>query len=274
VKLEKIREAAGITGKSVKVEEWQDLIEGDWEDDEWDREMAGRFDNQYYDEQEGQDSEHDDLEKANGKSKTKVRKPKWDDDIDIKDLVPDFEDEDDRQNMKLSDSEEEPSSKKAKSKSKSQLRADAKATARRDRRIIEAMAEQAIPLDSELGASSKDFVPFRYRETSPIDFGLTALDILAADDAQLNQYAGLKKLAAFRDPTRKQKDRKKLGKKARLRQWRKETFGREDGPDPEIFAAQDAQAGTADDQNGEEVRTKKKKKRSRKNKAAGAEVED
>jgi protein KRI1 len=52
-----------------------------------------------------------------------------------------------------------------------------------------------------------------------------------ADDTQLNQFAGLKKLASFREAEKKEKDQKKLGKKARLRQWRKDTFGNEDGPE-------------------------------------------
>ncbi|KLP13949.1 Uncharacterized protein LW94_7990 [Fusarium fujikuroi] len=63
---------------------------------------------------------------------------------------------------------------------------------------------------------------------------MTARDILLApSDAALNDYAGLKKLATFRDQEKKRKDKKRLGKKARLRQWRREIFGKEyerDGP--------------------------------------------
>jgi protein KRI1 len=115
-----------------------------------------------------------------------------------------------------------------------------------------------------LSLNSKQPSVFRYRETSPTSFGLTARDILMADDTALNQFAGLKKMAAFRDAEKKRKDKKALGKKARLRQWRKETFGNEDGP--EIVIGPDAADG-ADAMEGVEIpEGKKKKKRSRKNK--------
>ena len=45
----------------------------------------------------------------------------------------------------------------------------------------------------------------------------------------MNEFVGLKKLAAFRDPEKKRRDQKHLGKKARLRKWRQETFGDEEG---------------------------------------------
>lgn len=60
---------------------------------------------------------------------------------------------------------------------------------------------------------------------------MTAADILMASDAQLNQYAGLKKLASFRTPDQKSKDKRRLGQKSRLRQWRKEAFGNVHGPE-------------------------------------------
>lgn len=40
---------------------------------------------------------------------------------------------------------------------------------------------------------------------------------------------GLKKLATFREPDKKRKDKKRYGKKKRLREWRKDVFGDEDG---------------------------------------------
>jgi protein KRI1 len=91
---------------------------------------------------------------------------------------------------------------------------------------------------------------------------LTARDILMAPDSSLNQFAGLKKMASFRDAEKKRKDKKHLGKKARLRQWRKETFGNEDGP--EIVSA-DSVAGLGNDVEDLDA-GRKKKKRSRKNK--------
>jgi protein KRI1 len=263
-KIEKIRDAAGLSGKSVKIEEWTDLLEGDFEDEEWNQQMMERFGESYY--------EEDDEDLVQGElDLSKTRKPKWDDDIDIKDLVPEFEDNvDPIEEFRDSDEEKEDVPEKNTSKDKT----EAKKQARRDRRIIEALADQSLPVNVEVGESSNTFVPFRYRETSPNTFGLTPLDILAADDSHLNQYAGLKKLATFRDPERKQKDRRKLSKKARLKAWRKDTFGREDGPAPESIYAAGAAISTTTNPNEEDTKpdapvlSTSGKKRRRKNKKA------
>ncbi|KAK3083567.1 Kinetochore protein Spc24, partial [Teratosphaeriaceae sp. CCFEE 6253] len=69
--------------------------------------MRKRFGEAYYEAEEGDEAGQevggDVMEK-----KRKARKPKWDDDIDIKDLVPDFEDEGgERPAFTLSDEEDE-----------------------------------------------------------------------------------------------------------------------------------------------------------------------
>lgn len=78
-------------------------------------------------------------------------------------------------------------------------------------------------------SSSNKTRGFRYRETTPEAYGLTPLDILTATDQDLNTFVGLKKLASFREPDKKKKDKKRYGKKKRLREWRKEVFGDEKG---------------------------------------------
>lgn len=78
-------------------------------------------------------------------------------------------------------------------------------------------------------ASSTATYGFRYRQTTPEAYGLTPLDILTATDQDLNTFVGLKKLASFREPDKKRKDKKRYGKKKRLREWRKDVFGDEDG---------------------------------------------
>ncbi|PFH61014.1 hypothetical protein XA68_18379 [Ophiocordyceps unilateralis] len=66
---------------------------------------------------------------------------------------------------------------------------------------------------------------------------MTPLDILLApSDQSLNQFVSLKKLAPFRDPAKKRRDRRQLAKRARLRQWRKDVFGRR-GPPTVLDAA-------------------------------------
>ncbi|EZF28311.1 hypothetical protein H101_08003 [Trichophyton interdigitale H6] len=142
--------------------------------------------------------------------------------------------------------------------------------AKRERRKIEALADKSLELEPSLlpGSSKKFGGTFRYRESSPVSFGLTARDILMADDAQLNQYAGLKKLASFRDAEKKKRDNKRLGKKARLREWRKQTFGTEEPPEltAEAEAAPGNSTGNADGETTVDIRegSSKRRKRSRK----------
>jgi len=84
-----------------------------------------------------------------------------------------------------------------------------------------------------------------------------------ASDSSLNQFAGLKKLAPFRDAEKKLKDKKRLGKKVRAK-WRKETFGQED--EPEVIFAPSMEEDKPDN-DGVDIREgKKKKKRARKSK--------
>jgi protein KRI1 len=273
-KLQKIKKAAGLKGKTLKDEDWTKFLEDGWDDEQWEAEMNKRFGDDYYAEQEAI-SDNSDVDSEAGESKKKkVKKPKWDDDIDIKDLIPEFEEEEELQKkpaFTLSDSEaededeDEDTPKKTKtSKDRQQERHAKKKAARIERKKIEDLVDSKMELD--IPTKSKQPARFRYRETSPTSFGLTTTDILMAPDSSLNQFAGLKKMATFRDPEKKRKDKKHLGKKARLRQWRKETFGNEDGP--EIVVNADATGGGDVDGGVDIVEGgRKKKKRSRKNKS-------
>jgi protein KRI1 len=242
-KMEKIRDAAGLDD-SIKAEDWAEMLEGDWDDDRWNEEMKRRFGKEY-------DLKDDDGIEELIDSTGKAAKPKWDDDIDIKDIVPDFN-EDELPEIELTDEEPESSSAKI---------SPSKSDRRRDRRIIEALAEQAMPLEM---ATTESEQTFRYRETSPNSFGLTALDIFGASDAQLNQFAGLKKLSTFRNEQWKKRDKKKLGKKARLRMWRRETFGREEPPSPETIFAAEHEEGNGVDKLAHAGRRGNKKRKSAK----------
>ncbi|TLD11829.1 protein kri1-like [Venturia nashicola] len=286
-KVKKIKEAAGLRGKDVDITQWQDVIEGDFDDSQWDKEMQRRFGEDYYAVPEAQDS---DVEMADGESKKhKVKKPKWDDDIDINDLVPEFEAEEARKYALSSDDEEdggapldaeedeedeqEGDGKKRKTK-KDRLKekAEAKRASRKERRAIEEMVDATLPI------AHAPVTGFRYRETSPTSFGLSARDILFADDTALNQFAGLKKMATWRDPERKAREAKKLSKKGRLRQWRKDTFGKPDAPEGgfEVVLGR-GEAGEAEPKSkkGEDGNVKdgdRKKKRSKKRKAKEVEA--
>jgi protein KRI1 len=269
-KLQKIKRAAGIGGRTLKDEEWTKFLDEGWDDDKWEAEMKKQFGDDYYAEEEvGSEAEDGTVEGNGDKKKRKIKKPKWDDDIDITDLVPEFEEEEESHNkpaFTLADSEieieEENPSKSSKDKRQDKLAK--KKAARLERKKIEGLVDSH--LDIDLSLKSKNPGSFRYRETSPTSFGLTARDILMAPDAALNQFAGLKKMASFRDVEKKRKDKKNLGKKARLRQWRKETFGNEE--EPEFSVGDTSGTEIRVETSADIVEGKNKKKRSRKNKGS------
>jgi protein KRI1 len=268
-KVDQIKEVAGIRASKFTDEDWARFLDDAWDDKGWEKEMQKRFGDEYYEEDESNGSEDD------GKGKKKhPKKPTWDDDIDIKDIVPDFDDEEKPAvgqsdvEMEGEDAADNDTSAKGK-KSKAEEKREQKRASRKERLCIEEAADRNLDLDTTLlpGATKKNASQFRYRETSPQSFGLTSRDILMADDSHLNQFAGLKKLASFRESEKKRRDQKKLGKKARLRQWRKDTFGSEEGPGLDFGgekAAQDDATGeaTVDIREGEP--RKKKRKRSKK----------
>jgi protein KRI1 len=227
-KVRRIKKAAGMHASQLQPQDWSRFVDDDWDDAKWEEEMQRRFGDQYY---ADMDAESDASAEPSSKSKN-PKKPKFDDDIDIKDIVPDFEDEEAR-TFSLSDDDlaEIEDSKPSEGRKRKKSKEDKKKEARKERRMIESLVDSQLELEVDHGLprSKSQSTGFRYRATSPQSFGLTARDILMADDSNLNQFAGLKKLAAFRDPSKKQKDKKHLGKKARLRQWRKDTFGDETG---------------------------------------------
>lgn len=305
-KLKKIKKAAGLKGEELKDEEWMKLLEGTWENDKWEEEMNRRFGDKYYADVEPMSESSDDDEDEAGSSKSKKKKPKkpkWDDDIDIKDIIPEFEEEEAKPKATLSDSdaeaaaaaepaedsedhegeaeddEDRPSKKRKTAKDHKAERQAAKRASRQERARIEALVDAQLELEdpTALATSRKNHkaadapaAGFRYRETSPQSFGLTARDILLApSDAALNEFAGLKKLATFRDADKKKKDKKRLGKKARLREWRRDVFGREfehTGPTFGFAAARALEVAAA----GASDKKKKRKRSKGKGKAVAA----
>ncbi|GAB0133305.1 hypothetical protein EsDP_00001717 [Epichloe bromicola] len=251
-KLRKVKEAAGAVGKELTEAEWMTFLDDAWENDKWEEEMKKRFGDEYYAvEDDGaadaeSDDQDDDEDSKKKKKQKHPKKPKWDDDIDIKDLVPDFEDDelavpgvsltddDDNKNNQEEENEDRPS-KKRKTADHKRERLESQKKARQERSKLEVLVDSKLELTNhDLLNSSNSGVAFRYRETSPQSFGMTARDILLApSDKHLNEFFGLKKLASFRDAEKKRRDKKRLGKKARLREWRRGTFGRDyekDGP--------------------------------------------
>ncbi|KAF9775339.1 hypothetical protein IL306_006562 [Fusarium sp. DS 682] len=246
-KLRKIKRTAGNAGKNLTDEDWIKFLDDAWEDDKWEEEMRKRFGDDYYAQQDDAVVSEEEEQDGEKKKSKHPKKPKWDDDIDIKDIIPDFEDDVEKPKISLSDVEDDVDnddddeeededgrpSKKRKTDHK-KARKESQKQARQERAKLEALVDSKLELTDHAILKQPSHAPFRYRETSPQSFGMTARDILLApSDAALNDYAGLKKLATFRDQEKKRKDKKRLGKKARLRQWRREIFGKEyerDGP--------------------------------------------
>ena len=237
-KLQKIKEAAGLRDEILDRPQWTGLLEEAWDNDDWEREMNRKFDQAYY-------ADRDEEVSLSLEKKSRPRKPKWEDDIEIDDLVPGFHEHEDPQqphstlsdeddtkehertsNTDLDDGTNALTKQKLGPRDRKQRKVEKKTEARKERRHIEKIVDERLHNNDLLeNAASKRSGQFRYRETSPTAFGLTPTDILMASDSQLNQYVGLKKLAAFRTREQKNKDKRRLGKKARLREWRKEAFG-------------------------------------------------
>ncbi|ORY69879.1 KRI1-like family C-terminal-domain-containing protein [Pseudomassariella vexata] len=243
-KLKQIKKVAGLSGKTIKDEEWIKFLDDAWDNDKWEEEMRKTFGDEYYAEQG--DVEVSEDEDQDGKKKKKVKKPKFKDDIDINDIIPGFEEEekpkvslseleaDAEEDEDAKDDEDEDGHSAKRQKTTKDRRKERLASQKEVRQVrskIEALVDAKLDIDEPdilKAAKAKDGPKFAYRETWKESFGLTAQDILMApSDAALNEYAGLKKLAHFRPDDKKSKDKKRLGKKARLRQWRRETFGPE-----------------------------------------------
>lgn len=287
-KVKRIKRAAGLKAGDLQPTDWARFIDDEWDDSKWEEEMQRRFGDQYYADDEvpsDADNNSDDIDQAAQPKKKKVKKPKFDDDIDIKDIIPDFQSEDEAATFSLTEDETAQQPTKPTKKSSKQIKQDKQKESKKQRRIIEQLVDDQLQLDlthalpsSSLNKSSG----FRYRETSPQSFGLTNRDILLADDSALNQFAGIKKLASWRDEEKKRKDRKHLGKKARLRKWRADTFGNEEGP-PEIEASmatangvEDVADGSDQDIGGVNIRERdgeSRKKKGRRRKKAKVDVE-
>ena len=284
-KLKRIKRAGGFKGTDLEPGEWAKFLDDSWDDARWEQEMQRRFGDAYYADPDA-DREVENIESKTSKFKRGLRKPEWDDDIDIKDLVPDFVDEEPASfslSEEVLDGTEEGADGRAKvkktSKDYKKVRQEKRKESRKERRVIEKLVDDKVQVDTALfSAGQRKAGTFRYRETSPLSYGLSAHDILMAEDGQLNEFVGLKKLAAFRDPEKKRRDQKHLGKKARLRKWRKETFGDENGPREFIRAphAQDVDVASVDrgtqGVNGvgrSAEGTRKKRRRPKKNKQEG-----
>lgn len=235
-KVKLIREAAALDpSESVDLDDWKDMLEADFDDAAWEQQMTKRFGDAYYADEADKSGDED--VPTTGKRAKPEKKPKWDDDVDIDDIASQSGSDGSQDHDQNTNDEATAKIIEAKPINKESTAQDRKRVKRQQKAAIEALVDEQMltadptPTENQGTVSSKDapVAAFRYRETSPSAFGLTARDILFADDKQLNEFAGIKKHHAFRDADKKRRDKKQLGKKARLRQWRKDTFGNDEG---------------------------------------------
>ncbi|EPX74545.1 krr family protein [Schizosaccharomyces octosporus yFS286] len=199
---EKLNQVAEIAGTNdIDISELD--LEGDFNPEEWEARMARIFSDKYY--------------------KDDDSKPQFEDDIDVSDLVPPEENSGKSQIndniVDLPNDAETADGSESQKKAKRQSRKEAK----NKKRKIEEYVDEKYGVPEPVASSGTQF---RYRQVAPETFGMDVLDILNASDADLNKYIGLKKLLPYRTPEQVEKDRKKFGKKKRLREWKKEVFGK------------------------------------------------
>lgn len=157
-------------------------LEGDFDPDAHDKQMAEIFDDKYY---EGQDTE----------------KPVWEDDIETG-----YEDENEQYDDKgeiMMDADYLPGGEKyeaEKNKKKRKRPGDSEETedtepAKRAKAEFQKLLDEYYSLNYEDVIGGDLPTRFKYRKVEPEDYGLSAVEILLADDKALNNYVGMKQLA-------------------------------------------------------------------------------
>ncbi|ODV96284.1 hypothetical protein PACTADRAFT_41197 [Pachysolen tannophilus NRRL Y-2460] len=224
-RLKQIKEAVGsdVSDELITKVFGDSLLNEDFDDAEWDSKMNQIFDEAYYN--------------------AEVTKPEWEDDDEI---MADFskkdnlEDEEEEEIEEIKNNQQETQeisglSKKDKLKDKKSKKKEKEISRKLAEKLVQKNTDKIIDeleKDEERNGRSKDRedIKFRYREVSPDSFGLTTREIILADDKDLNEFMGLKKFAPYKAKELRVKDRRKLTKKRRLKDWRKKVFEDEDGP--------------------------------------------
>lgn len=195
------------------------LLNSDYKNNEWDQVVSELFDEEFY--------------KQKGK-------PTWDDDDEV---MADFYKEQ-RQHENTEGTDEEPSMESSANKSRKE-KLQEKRSKKKEKHDLQDLVENAVDQNKlaiideveketeerKSRALTKDEqeLKFRYREVSPESYGLSTREIFAADDSQLNDFIGLKKFAPYRSKEQRMRDKRKVTKSRRLRDWRKEVFHNENG---------------------------------------------
>lgn len=233
-RIKEIREAVGdeISDEKIMQVFGDSLVNEDFNDEEWDEKMSKIFDDEYYN--------NDD---------TTLVKPEWNDNIMEEEAEDDNDEDDDDEEVEAEEEsskeeEETNASTESENKSRKSKKKEEKFNKKQEKNKIKDVAERLVEsktlelldeVEEELGKDkNKSKYSFKYKEVSPETFGLTYNEIFQADDKDLNDLIGLKKLAPYRPPEKVAKDKRKITKSKNMREWRKRTFGSEAGVSQDV----------------------------------------
>lgn len=212
-KLQKIKEITG--NENVGFDEVD--LEEDFDPEKYDKKMENIFDSDYYTQE------------------ADIDKPEWGEDIE--DIIDKYKlsnsektkDDDSEGNVGygddfIMDADYLPGGEKydetMAKKNKSEKRKEKNEQKKKTKQNFDKYLDEYYQLDYEdiIGDTP---TRFKYKQVKSTSFGLTSVDLLLADDKDLNEYVSLKKIAPYRPEHLVEKDVKKYSKKKRLQKFRK-----------------------------------------------------
>ncbi|PVU96370.1 hypothetical protein BB561_001225 [Smittium simulii] len=209
-KIEKIKE---VTGNSSVGFDSIDL-DGDYDPDAYDKQMETIFNEDYYQTQD-------------------KKKPTWDDDLDISDII---------KPESITDNQKNKKSKKNKNKKnqnkedefimdadyllKNQIEDSGVSGVNVNAEISDEKKQLSKSIEQYYQLNYEDIIDdlptrFKYQKSKSFDFGLTPEEILLADEKDLNDLVSVKKLAPFRPEWKTSKDLKKASKNSVIKPLKK-----------------------------------------------------
>ncbi|PSC75398.1 KRI1-like protein [Micractinium conductrix] len=199
---DKLHEIQSVAGKAAPRQELLDrLVTGDFDPEEYDRQMAAAFGSEYYD-AGADEATDDDLEDELFEKELEAMAKYGSDDEDPKSFAALHKRlAAQRREEAAAGGEEDKEDEEDEEDEEDGAAADPEAAARA-RAEVQRLLEEYYKLDYEDVVGG---VPtrFRYKEVQPDSFGLEVEDILALEDKELNSVVGLKRLAPYREEHKK-----------------------------------------------------------------------
>lgn len=220
-RLKEIKQAVGndVSDDRILKVFGDSLMNEDFNDEDWDAKMNELFNDEYYEEKDNEDDNE---------------KPTWDD-LD-EEMADERKEGEEKEDEDVEGDDEEVSQPAKESKRDKKNKEKSKLNCLKDvaEQLVESKKLDILTEVEEVRGRLKekdDGLKYKYREVSPESFGLTTSEILNADDKQLGDFINLSKLAPFRPQEKVKSDKRKVTKSKYISQWRKRTFGHEDGFD-------------------------------------------